>query len=309
MPKFGAHMSIAGGVSQAFDRGEAIGCDTIQLFTKNNRQWKAPPLKPEEVERFHQRHQETGIDPVVAHASYLLNVASPKAETWQRSYDALLVELERCDVLDIPYLVLHPGSHMGKGVEAGVRKVAEAINRAHAERNPKAMICLEVTAGQGDSLGASFEELAAIIEAVNEPERVGICFDTCHALAAGYDLTTDEGYAETFEAFERLLGFERLKVFHFNDSKGGIGSRLDRHVHIGLGACGLECFRRIINDPRFAHLPMILETPKGPDMAEDVINLRVLRGLVEGAADPTTPEKVQALWAEAEAASRTGGKT
>ncbi len=304
MPKFGAHMSIAGGVSRAFDRGEAIGCDTIQLFTKNNRQWKAPPLKPDEVERFHRRHRETGIDPVVAHASYLLNIASPKAHVWQRSFDALLVELERCDRLGIPYLVLHPGSHTGEGVEAGIRRVAEAIDRAHAELDPQSMICLEVTAGQGDSLGASFEELARMVEAVAEPERVGICFDTCHALAAGYDLTTDEGYERTFADFERLLGLERLKVFHFNDSKGGLGSRVDRHAHIGLGACGLECFRRIVNDPRFAHIPMILETPKGADMAEDVINLRVLRGLVAGAEEPTTPHQVEALWAAFENGSR-----
>lgn len=297
-PKFGAHMSIAGGVAKAFDRGAEIGCDTMQVFTSNNRQWKARPFREGEVERFHTRHKETGIDPVVSHATYLLNIASPKEELWTKSYDALVVELERCDALGIPTLVLHPGAHTGAGIDGGIENVARAINRIYTEHEFEANVALEITAGQGTSLGSSFEEFAQILEQVEYAERIEFCFDTCHALAAGYDLTTDEGYADTFDEFARLIGMERLTVFHFNDSKGELGSNVDRHTHIGRGHCGLGCFRRIINDERFVDLPMILETPKGKDMAEDVVNLRVLRGLVDGAAEPVIEDDLDGLWAE-----------
>nr|WP_290666158.1 deoxyribonuclease IV [Ardenticatena sp.] len=282
MPKFGAHMSISGGVATAFERGRDVGCETIQLFTKNNRQWKAPPLKPKEVTRFHTLHTQTGIDPVVAHASYLINIASPKETVWQKSFDALRIEMERCDTLGIPWLVLHPGSHTGSGVEAGLAKVAQSLDRLYDEGNYQTAVALEITAGQGTNLGHEFEQLARIVEQMRYGDRIVYCFDTCHAFAAGYDLTTDEGYQQTFDAFDRLLGLDRLVVFHLNDSKGTLGSRLDRHAHIGLGEIGLGGFAQLVNDPRFSNAPMILETPKDDDMAEDRLNLRVLRGLVEG---------------------------
>lgn len=298
MPKFGAHMSIAGGVSNAFDRGVESGCETMQIFTSNNRQWNAHDFREGEVERFHTLHNETGIDPLVSHTTYLINIASPKGDIWNKSFDALVTELCRCDQLGIPHVVLHPGSHTGAGVEGGIQNIARAINRIHAEYDFEACIALEITAGQGTSIGSSAEDIARILEQVERDEFIEFCFDTCHALAAGYDLTTDEGYTETFDEFERLVGLDRLTVFHFNDSKGDLGSNLDRHTHIGCGNCGLSSFRRIVNDERFGHIPMILETPKGGDMAEDVVNLRVLRGLVEGADKKITEDDLDDLWAD-----------
>jgi deoxyribonuclease-4 len=280
MARLGAHMSISGGVDTAFDRGEQTGCDTIQIFTKNNNQWRAAPLKTESVERYHRRRAETGISPVVAHSSYLLNLGSPDDELWQKSIQALMVELERCDVLDIPYLVLHPGSHMGTGEPVGMARVAQALDIVH-DRLPDAQvkIALETTAGQGTNLGYRFEHLAAMIEAVEAADRLVVCYDTCHTLAAGYDFRTPEGYAQVFKEFDTLIGLERLTVFHLNDSKQDLGSRVDRHAHIGEGDVGLEGFRHILNDPRFQDLPMLLETPKSKDMHEDVENLARLRAL------------------------------
>lgn len=282
MPKLGAHMSIAGGVDRAIQRGHSIGCETIQIFTKSSNQWRAAPLTDDVVQRFHANQQETGIGPVVGHDAYLINLASPDDALWQKSVDAFVVEMERAQRMGLPYLVTHPGAHTGSGEEAGIRRVAQAIDEIHA-RTPdvETMILLEITAGQGSGLGYSFEQLAAIIGLTHRPERLGVCFDTNHAFAAGYDFRTPETYAATFEAFDRTLGLHRLRVFHLNDSKRDLGSRVDRHEHIGKGFIGLEAFRFLLNDPRFADRPMILETPKGPDMAEDVENLRVLRSLRE----------------------------
>ncbi len=282
MPKFGAHMSIAGGLEKAFDRGLSVGCDAIQIFTKSSNQWRARPLSEAQIEAFRRRQAETGM-PVVAHSAYLINIGTPKPDLWEKSLEALQVELERCEALGIPYLVLHPGSHTGSGEEAGIAQVARALSELH-RRTPgfRSRIALEVTAGQGSNLGYRFEHLARIIEATEEgEERLVVCFDTCHAFAAGYDLSTPEGYEATFEAFDRVLGLERLVVFHLNDSLHPLGSRKDRHAHIGQGKIGLEGFRRLVNDPRFRDHPMLLETPKGPEMKEDVENLRVLRGLLE----------------------------
>lgn len=280
--RLGAHMSIAGGVSKALERGYSIGCEAIQIFTKNQRQWKAKPLEPDEIERFKQKRAETGIHPVVAHDTYLINLGSPDETAWQKSLDAYIHELERCEVLSIPYLVMHPGSHMGSGEEAGLRRIAEGLNRAHAATPGfRVITLLETTAGQGTNLGYRFEQLASIREMVAEPERVAICFDTCHAFAAGYELRTPEGYAETMAEFDRILGLDLLRCFHLNDSKTDLGSRVDRHQHIGQGLLGLEPFRLLLNDPRFAALPGLLETPKGKEMREDIENLRVLRSLVE----------------------------
>lgn len=282
--RFGAHMSIAGGVDRAVDRAAQVDCDSVQIFTKNNNQWRAKPIPPEQVERFTQRLAETGIGPVVAHDSYLINLASQDYELWEKSIEAFRVELERCDVLGVPYLVTHPGSHGGAGEEVGIRRVAEALDRVHAALpDQRVMTLLEITAGQGNTLGDRFEELAGIRALVAAPELVGYCFDTCHAFAAGYELRTAEGYAETMEAFDRVLGLENLRAFHLNDSKRDLGSRIDRHDHIGQGVIGLEGFRHVVNDPRFVDLPGLLETPKSEDLHEDAENLARLRALVEPA--------------------------
>jgi deoxyribonuclease-4 len=274
-------MSISGGVDTAFDRGAQIGCDAMQIFTKNNNQWRAAPLKEDAVERYHRRQAETGITPVVAHASYLLNLATPDDALWRKSIDALLIELERCEVLYIPYLIIHPGSHMESGEDAGIARIAEALNLAH-ERLPdvQVKITLETTAGQGTNLGYRFEQLAAMIEGTEARDRLTVCYDTCHTLAAGYDFRTPEGYAEVFKQFDEVIGLDRLTVFHFNDSKKDMGSRIDRHAHIGEGEVGLDGFRHILNDPRFQETPMLLETPKSKDMHEDVENLARLRALI-----------------------------
>jgi deoxyribonuclease-4 len=279
--RLGAHMSIGGGVDTAFDRGEQVGCDAIQIFTKNNNQWRAAPLKEETVERYHRRQAETGIRPVVAHSSYLLNLASPKDELWHKSIEALVVEMERCETLAIPYLVIHPGSHMGSGEEVGIVRITEALNLAH-DRLPDAQvkITLETTAGQGTNLGYRFEHLAAMIDGTEANERLAVCYDTCHTLAAGYDYRTPEGYADVLAQFDEIIGLDRLSVFHLNDSKQDLGSRRDRHEHIGEGSVGLDGFRHLLNDPRFQETPMLLETPKSKDMHEDVENLARLRALV-----------------------------
>ncbi|NOZ29600.1 MAG: deoxyribonuclease IV [Chloroflexi bacterium] len=280
--RLGAHMSIAGGVSKAFDRGVLVGCEAMQIFTKNQNQWRAKPLEPAEIERFHQRHRETGIDPVVAHDAYLINLASPDEALWEKSLNAFIDELERAEALGLLGLVMHPGSHVGAGEDVGIDRIARALDRAHAATQGfRTLTILEITAGQGTNLGYTFEQLAAIRNAVDDPARVAICFDTAHALAAGYEYRTPDAYAAMWEHFDQVLGLDLVKCFHLNDSKRDLGSRVDRHTHIGQGYVGLEGFRLLLNDPRFDGLPMLLETPKGPDMKEDVENLRVLRSLIE----------------------------
>ena len=282
MLRLGAHESIAGGVYRAFDRAESVGCDTVQIFVKPNRAWAFNAMTPEDVARFHDRQAETGITPVVGHASYLLNLASPKEDLWTRSRDTLIGELERCEMLGAIGLVLHPGAHVGSGEEAGLARVAEALGQVHAATaGVTAEVLLETTAGQGSSLGASFEELARLIEATPGGERLGICLDTCHVFAAGYELRTAEGYAATMAAFDGTVGLDRLKAIHLNDSQYERGERRDRHEHIGQGFIGLEGFRNLLNDPRLDGLPGFLETPKSPDLHEDAENLAVLRSLVE----------------------------
>jgi deoxyribonuclease-4 len=276
-------MSISGGVDTAFDRGEQIGCDAMQIFTKNSNRWRAAPLKDESVERYHIRQIETGIEPVVAHASYLLNLGTPDDKLWHKSIEALLIEMERCETLAIPYLVIHPGAHMGSGEGAGIARIAQALSIAH-NRVPGAQvkITLETTAGQGTTLGYRFEHLAAMIEGTEVRDRLAVCYDTCHTLAAGYDFRTPGGYDEVFQQFDEIIGLDRLTVFHFNDSRQDLGSRRDRHAHIGEGSVGLEGFRYILNDPRFEETPMLLETPKSKDMHEDVENLARLRTMITG---------------------------
>jgi deoxyribonuclease IV len=280
-PKMGAHMSIAGGIDKAITRGVDVGCDTIQVFTKSTNQWHAKPLTGEDIDAYKRARDESGIEPVVAHDSYLINLASHEPDMLERSREAFLVEMQRCDALKIPYLVMHPGSHLGKGVDAGVERVAESFDWLHAQAPDSPLtVLLETTAGQGTNLGFTFQQLRDIIDRTAEGGRLGVCLDTCHVFAAGFDITTKEGYGETFEEFDRVLGLDRLKVIHLNDSKKDLGSRVDRHEQIGMGALGLEPFRMLVNDERLRHVPMILETPKGPDYAEDKENLAILRGLV-----------------------------
>ncbi len=284
MSILGAHMSVAGGVSRAFERAQTIGCDTMQIFTRNQNQWQAKPLEATEIARYHALAQTTGIGPVVAHASYLINLASPAEELWLKSAAAFQLEIERADQLQILGVVLHPGSHMGAGEEAGLRRIAAGLDRAHAATPAaRTLTLLEITAGQGDHLGFRFEHLASIIAALDTPGRVGVCFDTCHALAAGHEFRQPDDYQRMWDAFDRTIGLERLKVFHLNDSKKDLGSRVDRHTHIGEGCLGLAPFRLLVNDARFRQTPMILETPKEEDMADDVANLARLRSLIEPA--------------------------
>lgn len=277
----GAHMSIAGGVDKAFERAETTGSTAMQIFTKNNNQWKAREFKDGEIERYHRRQAETGVAPVVAHASYLLNLGTPDDVLWEKSIVALKVELERCELLHIPYLVIHPGAHMKSGVEAGLARVSSALDRIHAECPDLAVkVALEITAGQGTWLASTFAEMAAIINGCRQPERLVVCFDTCHALAAGYELRTPQGYRATLQEFDERIGLEKLVVFHLNDSKKDLGSHVDRHAHIGQGFIGLEPFGFFLNDPRFKDRPFLLETPKDNDPQDDIENLKKLRALI-----------------------------
>jgi len=281
MMRLGAHESIAGGLYKAFDRAQSVGCDALQVFVKSNRSWAVKPLTEEDIARFKAKAEETGIQPVVAHTSYLLNLATSDDALWKRSCDMLTIELERCETLGVPWLVLHPGSHVGTGEEAGLARVAQALGKVHAATPGfHAQILLETTAGQGTNLGYRFEHLAWLLKHTPAGERLGVCLDTCHVFAAGYELRTPDGYAATMEAFDRIIGLERLHAIHLNDSKGGLGSRKDRHEHIGKGHIGLEGFRHVLNDPRLAGLPGLLETPKSDDLHEDRENLVVLRSLV-----------------------------
>ena len=280
--KFGAHMSISGGLHKAFGHGERAGCEALQIFSKNQQQWRAKPLTEADIAMFKAEHQRCGAWPLAVHDSYLINLATPGDELWEKSIAAFGEELERCAALGIPYLVTHPGAHTGSGEDAGLRREADALNRLFKEGvGGDVLVLLETTAGQGTCLGYRFEHLARLIELVEHQERLGVCVDTCHILAAGYDIRTPEAYTATFAEFDRLVGLDRIKVFHVNDSQKGLGSRVDRHTHIGEGEIGIEGFRALVNDARFVDLPMILETPKGEDLAEDIANLAQLRGLIE----------------------------
>jgi deoxyribonuclease-4 len=280
--RLGAHESIAGGIHKAFDRAASVGCDTVQIFVKPNRAWAVPALSEEDVSRFRAKADATGIRPVVAHTSYLLNLASPKDDLWHKSINTLAIELERCDRLGVPWLVLHPGAHVGTGEEAGLARMARGLGEVHeVTETLDTRILLETTAGQGTQLGYRFEHLAWLRERTPDGERLGICLDTCHVFTAGYELRTREGYAATMAAFDRVIGLEHLKAVHLNDSKRDFGARRDRHEHIGDGQIGLDGFRHLVNDPRLANRPGLLETPKSDDLHEDRRNLTVLRSLLK----------------------------
>lgn len=272
-------MSIAGSVGESFLRGKQAGCECIQIFTKSSRQWASKPFSQEEIADFKRNKKETGIS-VIAHDSYLLNLGAPDEKLRKRSVAGFIDELERCEALGVPYLVAHPGSHVGSGEEAGIRTIAKSLDEAHAAcRGFKSRVALEITAGQGSNLGYSFRQMAQIFDAVSENERLRLCFDTEHAFAAGYDLRDDQGYAQTMGELDECIGTNRVVAFHLNDSLKPFHSRVDRHEHIGKGHLGVEAFRRVLNDPRFAGIPMCLETPKGPDFKEDIENLTTLRSL------------------------------
>lgn len=274
-------MSAAGGVDKALTRGGDLDLASIQLFTKNERQWQAKPLDPDVIDRFHAEKARLGIEKLVSHDSYLINLASPKEDIRQKSHAAFKDELHRCDLLTIPFLVAHPGAHTGSGVDAGVAQFAESMNRVHDEMpDSPTMTLLETTAGQGTTLGRSFEEIAAIIDQIDAKERVGVCLDTCHIFAAGYDFRSPKTYAETMTAFDSIIGLDRLKALHVNDSKNPLGSNRDRHEHIGDGEIGLEGFRQFVNDSRLAGLSAILETEKDPDGEDDRRNIATLQSLV-----------------------------
>jgi deoxyribonuclease IV len=283
----GAHVSIAGGVDHAIGRGEDLGCTAIQIFTKNAAQWKSNPLAEEEVQKFKKERARTGIM-VVVHDAYLINLGSPNTALLKKSLAAFREEMERAEELEIPYLIMHPGSHTGSGEDAGIRSVAKSFNIILRKTSGfRVKILLENTAGQGTALGYSFEHLQRIIEQTVEPERMAVCLDSCHAFAAGYDLRGPSDYQRVMDEFDAVIGLGRLKALHLNDCKKGLGLRIDRHEHLGKGTLGLEFFRLVMNDPRFRNVPKIIETPKLLDDEDmDHVNLGLLRGLVihEGSA-------------------------
>jgi deoxyribonuclease-4 len=281
MGRLGAHMSVAGGVDTAFERGVRVGCEAMQLFTKNSNQWASRPLAPDEVARFCEAARRTLIRPLLAHGSYLINLGSSRADLLQRSRTALLDELVRAAALRLDFLVIHPGAATGGNEEECLKRIAESLSELH-HRMPRGRtrILLENTAGQGSNVGHRLEHLAQILALIEPTGRVGVCLDTCHLFAAGYDLRTAAAYDNTMREVETIVGLDRVKAFHLNDCQKDLGCRVDRHEHIGRGFIGREGFRRLVRDPRFAEHPMILETPKGDDgYSMDIVNLRLLRRL------------------------------
>ena len=287
MPLIGAHMSIAGGLYRALIRGRETGCEVIQIFTRNRNRWKSKKLSAKEIDLFHKACDETSVLAVAAHNSYLINLASARSHVLGKSFRALLQELERAELLGIPYLVMHPGAHVGDGEKKGLRRIADALSRVFERTSDyRVKILLEMTAGQGTSLGFRLEHLAEILEMTESQERLGVCMDTCHAFAAGYDFRTKKAYRQFFGEFDRILGLDRLRLFHLNDSKNKLGSRVDRHEHPGAGFIGLNAFSFFLNDPKLAHLPFLIETPKGKSedgLDWDVVNLNLLRSLIKKA--------------------------
>ena len=273
-------MSIAGGPAKALERGRSIGCSAIQIFVKNNMQWFAKPFSEADLASYHNFSDKPTV--VFGHTSYLINPGANNPEFVKKSLRALVEELVRADQLELPFVVLHPGSHMGDGEAAGIQRVAASLDKAlHALPDGKCKIALEITAGQGSSLGHTFGQLANIIEASKFPERLLVCLDTAHLFEAGYDIGTAEGFWNTWKQFVAILGRERLATWHLNDSKTALGSHVDRHEHIGRGKIGLAPFREIMRAKEFTNIPKVLETPKREDLAEDVENIKVLLGLLE----------------------------
>ena len=288
--RLGAHISTAGGAFKAFKRASDIDCETMLVFTKSNRQWKAKPLTEKDIEAYQREAAAfANVTPVAVHASYLINLASPDEALWEKSLQALKIEVERCGALDIPLITFHPGSFVKSDEQTGLANISRGVRRLldeTADSAPGTTICLETMAGQGTNLGHRFEHLAYLLDQSGPNDRLGVCFDTCHVFAAGYDIRTPEAYTATMEEFDRVIGLEQIKVFHFNDSKFELGLRKDRHAHIGQGYIGLEGFANFVNDPRWANYAAHLETPKkeedddGSEVEMDPVNLAALRALV-----------------------------
>jgi len=291
MLKLGAHMSIAGGYDKAVHRAQSVGSEALQIFTKNQNQWNAKPIADDLATHFKQCCIDCVIDPVVAHDSYLINLASPKEDLWEKSIDAFRIELERCELLEIPYLVTHPGAHTGSGIEDGIQRVIQALNRVHTDLpGYRVKTLLETTAGHGTTLGATFEELAAIKAGLTETDRVGICMDTCHIFVAGYDIRTPDAYAETMAAFDSTIGIDQLHAIHLNDALKEFGSKRDRHAQIARGFIGGAGFWSLMNDERLAGKPALLETEKGDDLAEDREAITLLRSFTGAKCPPSLPD-------------------
>jgi deoxyribonuclease-4 len=283
--KIGCHVSIAGGIENSVKRAEELRCSTMQIFSKNASTWREKILKKEEIESFRKNLKNSNINPVFIHTSYLINLASPSDELYFKSINAFIEEMKRADLLlPDPYLIIHPGAHTGAGEEYGIKRIIRALNiilEKSADLNLKTMILLEDTAGSGTHLGYTFYQLKRMMEGAKDRNRIGICFDTCHAFAAGYDLSHQEGIEQTLEELEKYIGLDKLKVIHLNDSKFPLGSRKDRHMHIGKGYIGLEGFRVLVNHKYLKDLPFILETPKH-DEKDDLKNINLVKSLVEG---------------------------
>jgi deoxyribonuclease-4 len=284
---YGAHMSIAGGLDKAITTGQSIGCTSIQLFTKSNRQWTATKLTEQEITDFKKATQYSGIDPIVAHTSYLINIGSPKKDIAAKSIESLITELDRCNKLSIPYLVFHPGAHLNTDEQYCLEKIIENINGILESYSDRTMLLLELMAGQGSTVCYSFEQLAYIYKHVKNKKSIGICFDTAHAWAAGYDFSTFDKYMTMWQQFDNIIGIENLKVIHMNDSKAPWKSYIDRHETIGKGTIGLETFKFFMNDERLFDIPKILETPK-ESLEDDVYNMNILRNLIS----PSTLKKL-----------------
>ena len=283
-PRFGAHMSVAGGLQHAFSASLAAGCDCLQIFVKNQRQWKASPLTDEQIALYKEAESATRLAPVVAHATYLLNLASPDATIRDKSIRCITDELQRCEALGVMGLIFHPGAHMDDTIEAGIKRIAKALDQVHSTcAGFGSMILLETTAGQGTAIGWQFDQIASILDQSKAPDRLGVCLDTCHLFAAGYDFRSAEGYEAMIDEMDDTFGVRSIKCIHVNDSKRECGSRVDRHEHIGKGKIGKQGFAHFVNDKRFAGVPLILETPKGKDGRGsdlDKVNLKRLRKLI-----------------------------
>ena len=284
MAILGAHMSIAGGYYKAVDAAAKVGCNCVQLFTKNNNQWRAKPIAPAEAELFRTRMAELGISNPLSHDSYLINLASPDDELWKKSIDSFIVELQRAEQLGIPYVVTHPGAYTTSSESLGIERIVQALDESLGQTSDLSVgVLLETTAGQGSCLGCRFEQLAEMLTNLQNTDRMGVCIDTCHIFAAGYAVGTEKDYKATMRNFDKTVGVKLIKAFHLNDSAKPLGSRVDRHAHIGRGLMGTEPFRLLLADRRFRKVPMYMETPKGEENGRnlDEINLETLRGLIE----------------------------